>query len=765
MACATACAIASDEQLADWTKLVPILVESATTFEQHWFPDANAPNSVQRFWFAAQYPRERKRFVRLHKQYGPTLRALLPDVKSVTSAGVLPQEFVELDGKLKLRLCIFFDQQPRNARAVASQDQISDLEHVIGYFSKMAVLLAHSLLQDGIAYSKRHGEDGMICVDGPCANTKCISEDLGDHGFAMETTRGLLKLSKCSVAQICFFTLVLRHTRDLYNVRLAGRVLHNISSIGMDFEVVKAFQEENAAVLERLVCEDYVQKTLASGVPEQLVDSSEISHYPVNPPLSRVSLTSSQGAQGSDVQFYNWTCDSARWAALAAHPLCAELATVFEKYGIDDAISNVVLSYSGGVDSTAHLILLVAVLRYRLRGNGKLDGDIPRRKIPLSCLLLLYPNRNPEEVLNERQWAKWVCERLGVNLWCFNVDLARPHAGQNCAGLLREEYERSTKEIRFRMYKFLIQRGGIEFKKSVVVLGHHLDDVDENRLDHLQKGHVLGDVEGMRPFREVHDVNLLRPLLRRRKGDFLDLLQQFPVPFFRDSTPDWSVRGATRAVVDGFPCQTRSELLQLLDQFGKLSAQVGGQLDEAVALWLSTDVQLLSLPKGASAVLLNLENLFSLDVGRKINEIAGLIARLRDIWNPAVKIALAQYRALSVGEIPENQLSDSSWLLFEKGFSASVDKFCESKAGARRGHYHTSAGTAVNRKAMRHLYDNLCACRKPSFSGGLTQELGYVQLNEPHKALVLYDTSAHPGLDFKGLRNNIVDIACKALDS
>ncbi len=51
------------------------------------------------------------------------------------------------------------------------------------------------------------------------------------------------------------------------------------------------------------------------------------------------------------------------------------------------------------------------------------------------------------------------------------------------------------------------------------------------------KGHVLGDVEGMWSWRWIQKVQLFRPLLQRRKEDFVALLKAFPTPHFRDSTP------------------------------------------------------------------------------------------------------------------------------------------------------------------------------------------------------------------------------------
>eukprot|EP00438_Fugacium_kawagutii_P010024 Skav212656 [mRNA] locus=scaffold1227:169037:170371:+ [translate_table: standard] len=91
--------------------------------------------------------------------------------------------------------------------------------------------------------------------------------------------------------------------------------------------------------------------------------------------------------------------------------------------------------------------------------------------------------------------------------------------------------------------------------------------------DHLMKGHVLGDVEGMWSWRQIHEVQLLRPLLSRRKAHFVELLKEFPTPHFRDSTPGWSVRGSTRAALDSLA--QRDQLVAKLQSFGRGSTAPG----------------------------------------------------------------------------------------------------------------------------------------------------------------------------------------------
>jgi len=405
------------------------------------------------------------------------------------------------------------------------------------------------------------------------------------------------------------------------------------------------------------------------------------------------------------------------------------------------------------VDSTAHLLLLLAALRGRGLGHGTVDGGGCRGP-RLSCLHLAYPNRDEEEVRGEVRWATWVCQVLGVEFYSYTVRLARPHGEEEAGGgLTREEYERHTKEIRFRMYRCVL---GAAPASAAVVLGHHQDDIDENRLDHLQKGHVLGDVEGMRQWREIHDVPLLRPLLGRRKEDFKALLAAFPTPFLRDSTPSWSVRGATRALLDGLGAERRLRVVEGLSRFGRLAAEVGAELDAAVAAWAAAGARTLELPKAAVGLALDIDALFSLQVGARLAEVAETVEAIRVDWNPAA----AEVQPSPVSEIPGDHLPDAPRLLFERGFFAAAEGFL----ARRRGHYHTSEGVSVNRRAVRHLYENMQDCRRPLFSGGLTQELGYLHVaGPPRRILVLYDASAFPEASFKDMRGAIVAAAKRAL--
>ena len=640
------------------------LLQAVQEFHGIWFPDKSQPDSVQGFWFGAKRPRDRKLFRHLFQKFREPLHIAEHLYESK------PVVLESLDPTLQLQLAVFLDQQSRNQRAILDRNQSekgeeeSNVENQILRCSRIARILAGKILQ----------------VSRSCA--------------------GLLEATGATTAQVCFFTLVLRHTKDLEDVRVAQQLLDELQQSAAH-ATVDAFRAHNAEVLAKLESEAYVREALASHTPCRATSDGAR-------PLATVCLAKAclDFSGHLPENCLEWASHDRAWDELASHPLCQDLQRDLASHSLMTPAAHILLSYSGGVDSTAHLILLLALGRC-------FQG--PR----ISCLLLSYPNRQPEEVRAEQQWASWVCHRLQVDFFIYEVRLARPHADarSETSGLSREDYERWTKEIRYRMYGCLLSQSAGE--SSAVVLGHHQDDVDENRLDHLMKGHVLGDVEGMWAWRRIHDVQLCRPLLHRRKADFLNLLDAFPTPFFRDSTPLWSVRGATRAAMDALQPDVREFLVLKLQSFGHLSLEVGNSLDHAVSSWALDHVHLLLLPRNATAIALNLDALFDLDIEQGLKEVMSVISDIRQVWNPLVSMLRGEglLNSSSIAAIPENSFDIPS-LLFEKGFFSAAENLMSKQPG----HYHSSEVVSVNRKAAQHLYANIRNCAKPQFSGGLTQE-------------------------------------------
>ena len=118
------------------------------------------------------------------------------------------------------------------------------------------------------------------------------------------------------------------------------------------------------------------------------------------------------------------------------------------------------------------------------------------------------------------------------------TELPRPH-GETVGPLSRERYESVTKEIRFRMYRLALDRelrAAPGQRTGVVVIGHHQDDVDENRLTELSKGNLV-HVDGMHSRIEHFDVTVLRPLLQLRKVAMFALADHARLPYMASGRP------------------------------------------------------------------------------------------------------------------------------------------------------------------------------------------------------------------------------------
>jgi len=115
---------------------------------------------------------------------------------------------------------------------------------------------------------------------------------------------------------------------------------------------------------------------------------------------------------------------------LLRHPLVRELHQTLLKLDLP----TVVLSISGGVDSTTHLALLWAV-----------------KKISNFRLAALHIT-NRSGVGKTGSWVAHSCASLEVPLYVFRSPLRRPRGGVD-TGLTRNEYERAATKARFCMYK------------------------------------------------------------------------------------------------------------------------------------------------------------------------------------------------------------------------------------------------------------------------------------------------------------------------
>ena len=220
-----------------------------------------------------------------------------------------------------------------------------------------------------------------------------------------------------------------------------------------------------------------------------------------------------------------------------------------------------ILSLSGGVDSMSLLLLLL-----------KLD-------IPIIAVHIRHSSRI-EDTKKELDWVRFVCKHFNVRLFHHHVQVARPHstAGEFSA-ISRDQFEEYTRQVRFSMYEKASQ---IAFKcKASVLIGHHLDDVDENRIAELGKGNLI-NIDGMG---EEDGNDVYRPLCAMaRKADIIQFARKMQIPHMKNSTPKWSKRGWIRDVLDY--SDNNDSLLRQLEALGAVSREIDSQLDQIAASWI-----------------------------------------------------------------------------------------------------------------------------------------------------------------------------------
>jgi tRNA(Ile)-lysidine synthetase-like protein len=204
-----------------------------------------------------------------------------------------------------------------------------------------------------------------------------------------------------------------------------------------------------------------------------------------------------------------------------------EFKKVLEKYDKTEAnnldrvyntckkYKNIALSLSGGVDS---MVLF----------NALINNDTNFIAIHIE-----YCNR--VEAKLEREFLEYYCHMNNIKLYYRTINyIARDDN--------RELFEIETRKARFNLYKYVIDRERLEG----VMLGHHSGDIVENVFTNIIKGRSINDITAMRDMQEQNGVVLIRPFIKLKKDDIIQVAHSKMIPYFINSTPSWSCRGVLR---------------------------------------------------------------------------------------------------------------------------------------------------------------------------------------------------------------------------
>lgn len=173
------------------------------------------------------------------------------------------------------------------------------------------------------------------------------------------------------------------------------------------------------------------------------------------------------------------------------------------------------ISLSGGVDSMVLMDLL-------LRANKK-----------IIAIHVNYNNRNESKL--EEEFLEGYCKARNIEFICHSFDFKRGSINRNI-------YESLTKKIKFGVYKSILQKNNIDN----ILLAHHKDDIIENIFTNFCRGDNFLNLSVIKEYNTILGVNIHRPLLNFYKDDIYDYAHYYQLPYFLDTTPDWSVRGKFR---------------------------------------------------------------------------------------------------------------------------------------------------------------------------------------------------------------------------
>ena len=211
------------------------------------------------------------------------------------------------------------------------------------------------------------------------------------------------------------------------------------------------------------------------------------------------------------------------------------------------------ISLSGGVDSMV-LATIMKTLGYHV-----------------VALHINYNNR-PETKSEQIFLEKW-CHYNDIRLYIKEIrDLTRSNSK-------RSDYEAITKQIRFTFYKSVLQDENLEF----ILLAHHRDDIVENIFANVCRARYILNLAVIKETSEIEGVTICRPLIDYYKDDILKFATTYGTPCFKDTTPDWSVRGKYRnniepAIKDAFTHTVKDNLIQLGQQSDEWNSLVEAEI-------------------------------------------------------------------------------------------------------------------------------------------------------------------------------------------
>lgn len=231
----------------------------------------------------------------------------------------------------------------------------------------------------------------------------------------------------------------------------------------------------------------------------------------------------------------------------------------------------VIVSLSGGVDSMVVLHCLIHLKNYYYKDMN------------IGCVCINYGIRNEsnDEMKFLKEYLSYYIDSHIINdfiVMKVTNTSRKNNFGSNKKSNKRSEFEEESKQIRYDGYNKLLSTG----KYSGVMLGHHKDDIIENIFTNMMYGRNILDLIVMKKKSIKKNITFYRPLLDIHKNEVYDVSNFYNIPFFKDTTPDWSKRGIMRRQIFPLFDRTFSKWNEKLYNIGVMSDEINFIVNENI---------------------------------------------------------------------------------------------------------------------------------------------------------------------------------------
>ena len=127
-----------------------------------------------------------------------------------------------------------------------------------------------------------------------------------------------------------------------------------------------------------------------------------------------------------------------------------------------------------------------------------------------------------KESKDESNFTELFCKKYGIEHHLRTIDGISRKKGENS----RTEFEDSSRELRYNLYKDLIKR----YNSKFIFVAHHWDDITENVFTNFMRGKNLLDLSVMHDISVINEVHIARPFLKHPKKDIYTLAHQYMIP-------------------------------------------------------------------------------------------------------------------------------------------------------------------------------------------------------------------------------------------